>query len=251
MQNNQLKKVKLASLIITHNRILEVKAQMDIIRELWQPSVRSIDIYHEFNGNKKWYPQKYKEDFLYRNTQMSHFQGACYMLNQGIKHILSSPKKYDYIIVSSADTWFFNPNKFKNIISICQKKNYQLATSLVWGMVFGTEFFIITPNLAKRVFPLKYKKINSIKILEWSSNKIFVVESIFTIQLLKTLLKPNYIYLIPGRRTVWPHNRYLSSNFYASHHDPIQRRKDITLQINKLLGKRIVHMPTLYKFFYN
>lgn len=243
------KKLKIASVIITHNRIDEVKAQMDIIRELWQPMFETIDIYHEFNGKRCWYPKKYKEDFLHRHRYMPHFTGANHMFNQGFKHVLESGKKYDYIIASSADTWFFDPKKLKSIILTCSKKRYQLVTSL-WGvMALGTEFFIITPELAKKVLPLRFTKfINKYRLLKWTHTKIAIFEMIFTFQVMKVLKNPNKIYLIPGRRAVWPANRFYSPNFYASHHDQIKRKKDILPKIRYALGDRITNMPGLYKF---
>ncbi len=243
------RKINIASVIITHNRIDEVKAQMDIIRELWKPMFKSVDIYHEFNGRKSWYPKPYREDFLHRHKYMPHFVGASHMFNQGFKHVLESGKKYDYIIASSADTWFFDPKKLKSIILACSKKRYQLATSL-WGvMALGTEFFIITPELAKKVFPLRFSKfINKYRLSKWTRIKIAIFESIFTFQVMKVLKNPNKIYLIPGRRTVWPVNRFYSSNFYASHHDPKQRIRDITPKIGNILGDKIENMPNLNKF---
>ncbi|MBI3109515.1 hypothetical protein HYZ06_00545 [Candidatus Daviesbacteria bacterium] len=243
------KNLKIASLIITYSRVLEAKAQMDIIREAWQPMFGSLDIYHEFNGKKSWYPKKYREDFLHKHKTMPHFTGANYMLNQGIKHVLSSGTNYDFIIVTSADTWFFDPKKLKKIILTCHKKNLQLATSL-WGMIaLGTEFFIITPNLAKKVFPLRYTLfISKYKILKWTSTKIAVFESLFTIQIMRVLKNPNRIYLIPGRRTVWPTNRFHSPNFYASHHDQSKRKREILPEIRIVLKDRIENMPSLNKF---
>ena len=114
--NMYAKKLKIASIIVTYNRVEEAKAQMDIIRELWQPMFESVDIYHEFNGEKLCHPQKYKEDFLHRHKPMPHFVGANHMLNQGIKHVLESGNKYDYIIASSADVWFYDPKKIKEVI---------------------------------------------------------------------------------------------------------------------------------------
>ena len=89
---------------------------------------------------------------------MSHFIGANHMLNEGIKHILESKKNYDFIIVTSADAWFYDPKKLKQIILICFRKRYQLATSLWGGITLATEFFIITPNLARKLFPLNFIK---------------------------------------------------------------------------------------------
>lgn len=236
-------------MIITHNRCLEAKAQMDIIRETWQPMFGMLDIYHEFNGKKSWYPKIYREDFLHKHKEMPHFAGANHMLNQGIKHVLQSGKNYDFIIVSSADTWFYNSKKLKKIILACHKKKLQLATSL-WGMIaLGTEFFIIAPNLARKVFPLRYTRfISKYRILKWTSTKIAVFESLFTIQVMRVLKNPNKIYLIPGRKAVLAKNRFYSPNFYASHHDPKMRKKDILPKIRLILQNRIENMPSLQKF---
>lgn len=243
------KKIRVACLIITYNRINEAKAQMDLIRETWQPMFDSVDIYHEFNGKKNWYPQKYRENFLSRHKSMSHYIGANHMLNKGFKHILDSFKKYDYIIASSSDVWFYDPKKLKKIILDCFKQKYQLATSLWGGMVLNTEFFIITPELAKKVFPLRYMDfINKYKLLRWANNKISILENIFTFKVIRVLKNPNKFYLIPGRRTIWPTNRFYSANFYASHHDPIKRRKDVLPNIKTILEAKLTNMPSLYKF---
>ncbi|MBI4036211.1 hypothetical protein HY383_04640 [Candidatus Daviesbacteria bacterium] len=246
----QAKKLKIASIIVTYNRVKEAKAQMDIIRELWQPRFESIDIYHEFNGRRNWYREKYKEDFLHYHKKMAHFFGAGYMLNQGIHHVLTSSKKYDYIIVTSADTWFYDPIKLKRMILTCHKKKIQLTTSLWMGIVLGTEFFIITPELAKKVFPIKFiHTINKYQFINWvRPGKIALFETLFTLRVMRVLKNPNKIYLIPGRRTVWPRNRYWSANFYASHHDRAQRKKDILPQIHNVLGSRIEKMPSLIRF---
>lgn len=243
------KNIKIASLIITHDKVKEVKAQMDIIRELWEPMFGNVDIYHEFNGKKAWYAKKYKENYLHTHRSMSHLSGANYMFNQGIKHILESGKKYDFIIASSGDTWFYDPKKLKSIILTCQKKGYQIATSL-WGFAtLGTEFFIIRPELANKVFPLKFAQvINKYNPLKAYRTKIAIFESIFTLKIMRILKNPNKIYLIPGRKTVWPKNRFYSANFYASHHDPQKRRKDIGIKLRSLLGEKIENMPVLNTF---
>jgi len=243
------KKLKIASIIVTYNRVEEAKAQMDIIRELWQPVFAGVDIYHEFNGKKSWYPKKYCEDFLSYHKPMSHFLGANHMLNMGIKHVLNSKKNYDFIIATSADVWFYNPGKLKKIILACKRKKFQLATS-IWGVMgLSTEFFIITPDLAKKVFPLKFSQfIKKHLLLKWSRIKLAVFESIFTFKVMKALKNPKRIYLIPGRKTVWPKNRFYSANFYASHHDPQKRRRDIGVELRSLLGEKIENMPVLNTF---
>lgn len=241
--------LKIASIIVTYNRVLEAKAQMDIVRELWQPMFGRVDIYHEFNGKKSWYPQKYKEDFLCRHKPMSHYVGANYLLNQGFKHVLESGVKYDFIIATSADTWFYDPKKLKDIILRCSRKRFQVATSLWFGVVLNTEFFIINPELAKKIFPLSFTHIiNKYEPLKWAHTKISIFESVFTLQVLKVLKNPRKIYLIPGRRAIWLKNRFYSPNFYASHHDRQQRKRDVSPRITNILGDRLGNMPVLNKF---
>ena len=248
----QAKNIKIASIIITYNRIDEAKAQMDIIRELWQPMFGAVDIYHEFNGKKNWYPKKYREDTLHHHKQMAHFIGANHLLNQGFKHILESGKKFDYIIAASADTWFYDPKKLKEVILAMHRKKCQLATSLWFGVILSTEFFIITAPLAKKVFPLHFTKIiNKYKPLKWTYSKISIFESVFTIQVIKVLKNPNKIYLIPGRRAIWPKNRYYSANFYASHHDHNLRKRDLMPKIHTVLGSKIEKMPSLHQFLFD
>lgn len=241
-------KIRIASIIVTYNRVSEAKAQMDIIRKLWQPNFENIDIYHEFNGKKKWYPNKYSEDFLHRHKSMYYLSGANYLVNQGFKHVFESGKKYDLIIVTSADAWFYDPKKLNNLVNTMHEKKFELATSL-WGMVvLGTEFFIIKPSLAKKVFPLRLTNILKQKrVLKWA-HKIAVFESVFTLKVMRVLKNPNKIYLIPGRKTVWTKNRYNSPGFYASHHDPIQRKIDIEVKIKSISGRKIDKMPGLSKF---
>lgn len=244
-----LKKIKLASLIITYNRVAEAKAQMDIIRELWEPLFKKVDIYHEFNGKKSWYPKKYREDYLHKHKPMSHYIGANHMLNQGAKHILESGQKYDYIIASSADTWFYDANKLKAIILTSKRKGYQLATSLWAGVVLSTEFFVLTPTFARKLFPLDITHIiNKSSFFKWAYTKISIFESAFTFQVMKILKKPNKIYLIPGRRVILLNNWHYSPNFYASHHDRNQRRQDLLPKLPSLLKDRMKDMPALVKF---
>lgn len=247
----QAKNINIASIIITYNRVTEAQAQMDIIKELWQPMFKTIDIYHEFNGKKDWHPKKYKEDFLYRHKTMSHFIGASHLLNQGIKHVLESGNRYDYIVATSADVWFYDPKKFKEIILHCARKQVQLATSLWFGVILSTEFFILTPNLAKKVFPLHFTEIiDKYKPLRWTYSKVSIFESLFTLQIIRALKNPDKIYLIPGRRAIWLQNRYYSANFYASHHDHHKRKTDLLPKIRSILGDKIEKMPSLNQFLF-
>lgn len=249
VKHMQSKKISIASIIITYQRVSEAKAQMDIIRQTWQPLFKKVDIYHEFNGKKSWYPKKYQEDFLHRHKSMSHFVGANHLLNEGIKHVLSSNQKYDYIIAASSDAWFYDPNKLKRVILTCQRKGFQLATSLWGGLALSTEFFILTPSLAQKLFPLNLTKIiNKSRFFKWAYSKVSIFESAFTFQVMRVLKNPNKIYLIPGRRVILLYNWHYSPHFYASHHDRRKRKKDISPKIRHVLGQSLENMPSLNKF---
>ncbi len=267
MQNGSpgRKKLKIASLIITYNRVDEARAQMDIIRELWEPILDRVDIYHEFNGKPKWYPKIYREDYLHKHKPMSHFIGASHMFNQGMKHILESGEKYDFIIASSADTWFYDLKKLKTVLLSCRKNHYQLVASLWSGMILGTEFFIITPDLAKKIFPIRLsqflsknkasfllrnkasfllrnkasfllrneakpltKELRSLrnKILRWTNSQIArLFECIFTLQVIRHLKNPKKIYLLPGREIIWLFGNRYFSPSFYASHHDKNQRK--------------------------
>lgn len=247
-----MSKINLACVITTHSRVEDAKGQMDLIRDKWTPYFTSIDIYHEFNGEKKWYPKKYREDFLFRHPKMPHLKGAIYLIEQGIKDVLESKKEYDFIIVASSDAWVYDPKKIYELIQECQDKGYELATSIWFGTGLATEFFIITPSLAKKVFPLNYEKYlehhkiakvldsySHTKLVEkyipWS--KMGTVEFYFTKKALGILKNPKEIYLIPGRKFVFHHNRFHSKGFYSSHHDREKKLKAIQSTLLEPISK--------------
>lgn len=229
-------------MITTYNRVEDAKGQMDLIRDRWAPYFERVDIYHEFNGEKDWYKEEYREDFLYRHPKMPHLKGAIYLIEQGIKHVLESKVTYDFIVVASSDAWVYNPKKIHEIIKKCSEKKYELATSIWFSVGLATEFFIITPSLAEKVFPLNYEKyLKSHKIpklldayshtkfvekyIPWS--KMGTVEFYFTKKALMILKNPKKIYLIPGRRFVHFHNRFSSKGFYSSHHNREKKLKSL------------------------
>jgi len=227
--SQKLKELKIAVVITTYSKVSDAKKQMDIIHELWEPLFKTTDIYHEYNGEKAWYPEKYKESHLHRHTWLPHLEGAMYLMNKGIQHVLQSQKKYDYIVVASADVWIYNQEKIAEMFIHLYKRKYQLATSLWNGPFFSTEFFIISPKLAKKVFPLNifvFKKWYPI-MLQFAKKTTFpLVETYFTYSCIHALKQRVYnIYLIPGRRFVLYFNRFHSEQFYLSHHNLQKKEK--------------------------
>lgn len=235
MQMKKLKDLNIAFVITTYNKIEDAKGQMDLIRNIWEPLIKQADIYHEYNGEKDWYPKKYKETVLSRHPSLPHLEGAVDLINKGIADVLSSKKPYDYIVVASADVWIYNPQKVKNILTECLTKHMQLATSLWHGPVFSTEFFIITPDVAKQIFPLPFSKFvkKYPAFLSFAKKTTFaLVELYFTYRYLKLIRSFKKIYLIPGRKLVTYRSRFSSKNFYASHHNMEEKRKYIATHKN-------------------
>lgn len=209
--------MKLAVLLITYDRIKDVKISMKLIRDLWsrEEELQNIDIYHAYNGEFKNYPKKFLEDKLIRRPNPGHYQGAANLINTGIKEILESKKNYDYVFVMSGDVWLIKPKILVNVLKTMTNQKYQFATSL-WPDLFfipryfASEFFIITPKLAQKVFPLRLNKpLFTLPLVEQALTK-----SVLDHAALKD------IYLLPGRRLVWGFNRHYSPSLgYLSHHN--------------------------------
>ena len=213
--------MKLAVLLITYDRIEDVKISMKLIRKLWsqEKDLQDIDIYHAYNGEFKNYPKKYLENKLIRRPNPGHYQGAADLINAGIKEILNSQKNYDYVFIMSGDVWLIKPKNLTQILKTMSIKNYQMATSL-WPDLFfipryfSSEFFIIAPTLAQKIFPLSLKK---------PFLSLPLVEQALTKSVLKHL-SPLKVYLLPGRRIVWGLNRHYSPSLgYFSHHSLSQK----------------------------
>lgn len=206
---------------------------MKLIRDFWslEEELQKIDIYHAYNGESKKYPKKFLEDKLIRRPNLGHYAGAADLINTGIETILNSAsvipslsrdpflKKYDYILVMSGDVWLIKPKVLVKILDTITSKNYQFATSL-WPDLFfipryfASEFFIITPKLAQKIFPLHLNKpLLTLPLVEQA-----LTEHVLSHATLKE------IYLLPGRRLVWGFNRHYSPTLgYLSHHNLSQK----------------------------
>lgn len=242
---DECQNLRIAYILTTYNRVDEVKGQQEIIRHIWEPLFAKVDIYHEFNGPEELYTDRYLENKLFKHQSMPHYLGAAYLIDQGISHVVSSGKDYDYIVVSSGDVWFYNPQKIREIFQDLEKGKYQLATSLYSGPLFVTEFFIITPALARKVFPLRFghwyrKFFLAAKVGE--SLKLGLVETLFTIRVVKAIKSVKFIYFIPGRRFVsgwriW--KRHHSKDFYSSEHNKHRRKKQVIQALSPHISKEM------------
>lgn len=194
---------------------------MKLIRDFWslEEELQNIDIYHAYNGESKKYPKKFLEDKLIRRPNLGHYAGAADLINNGIKEILESNNNYDYVFVMSGDVWLIKPKVLVKILDTITSKNYQFATSL-WPDLFfipryfASEFFIITPKLAQKIFPLHLNKpLLTLPLVEQA-----LTEHVLSHATLKE------IYLLPGRRLVWGFNRHYSPTLgYLSHHNLSQK----------------------------
>ncbi len=110
--------------ISTYNRVIDAKVQMELVRNLWHKEkiLKNITIYHLFNGKKEWYPKKHLENFLIRCKNPGFYEGAGLLIDTGIEKILKSKKKFDFIIVSSADVWLIKPVLLAKILKQMDKK---------------------------------------------------------------------------------------------------------------------------------
>lgn len=239
--------MKLAVLLISHDRIVDTKIGMELITHLWKshPLLKSIDIFHAYNGPHALYPQVYLEKKIVRRKNLGHHHGAADLIDAGMAMILNSSKKYDYIFVMSGDTWLIKPEVIAHIIRSMKLKKILLAATL-WPSAFlipnhfATEFFIISGKFAKKIFPLnlvdffKSRPIdNSLYNLLQALRIVIVpkVEFCFTHKILAGLNVSfwsfhwrKFVCLFPGRQMYYGFNRFYSPKMgYMSHHDLKQK----------------------------
>lgn len=243
--------LSIAYIIVTHNRTDEAKAHMEIIRTLWQPLFKGITIYHQYNGNPDLYKNLYKEDFLHTYPAKPHVMGAADLINKGISHVLSSKVKCDYIVIASADTWVYNAMKIKNLFQSLMDKNSDIASSFWHGPFLSTEFFVITPHLARKVFPLSFEKwVRSHAFLRFISLYTIypIFEQYFTREVKNAIDLSSALFLIPERKFVWPGNRFETKDFYLSHHNIQKRKLHLKKYLSHSIKEKNQEMPTLSQF---
>ena len=229
--------MKIAVLQTSYKRIRDTKIGMRIIREVWPqvPTLQNVDIYHANNAPDHEYPQKYLENFLIRRPTMTHYEGAADLIDAGVNAILQHEEKYDFILVMSGDVWLVKPQEIENILLKMHSKNVSFASSLWPNLLFmptlfSTEFFIITPNLARNVFPLNlhsfFSRRHVANFLYSLTLRVPVltlpkVEVCFTEKVKNAVQKDQSSWmLIPGRRVNIGVNRFYSPKLgYLSHHD--------------------------------
>lgn len=231
-------------MIVTYNRIENAKIQMELIRNLWSSEelLENITVYHAYNGEQQWYPQKYLEDFLIRCENPGFYEGAALLIDSGIRKALSSKTHFDYIIVTSADVWLIKPYVLVEILQEMERRGYALATSQwFFQKALATEFFIIDSEFAKDVFPLELPKFEQRhKFLTYLSRTVInkpILEVCFAERVASVLgcafNSPEWrkkVYLLPQRCCAHWFNHYDTPVLgYLSYHNT-KRKREIVIR---------------------
>ncbi len=161
--------MNIGCLIYTYDRTDDALILMEIVREQWSKFFPKVYITHCFNGRKSWYPKKYLEDKLIRQTNPGHFAGASNLIDAGMTHFMQVGKKenIESVVVLAADTWLLKPDYLYRLLENMRRMEKVLATT-PWGMPgddlknkgFAGDFFVINLDWAKRnrFFPINYQK---------------------------------------------------------------------------------------------
>lgn len=245
--------MKIATVIVTYDKVAHAKIQMEIIKILWKQfaNLKHVDIFHVFNGRREWYPKRYLEKKLIRVPSQSHYEGAAGMIDQGIQAVLKSGVKYDYIMVSSADVWVTKPQSVSELLTAMQKHKTVLATSW-WHMpgLHATEWFIVERGIAEKIFPLNFSDFShSNPILKYVSRLITVfpfvkpplVEACFTLKIhegLQHAKTHQSARLLNGRKFIHFQNRFVSEELgYTSQHDLKHKMEILPEDVDRTLEK--------------
>lgn len=159
-------KIKIAVVLYTYDRTDDVRVNQEIIRYIWPCDQFNIKIIHCFNGQKKWYPEKYLEDDLVRLKNSGHFQGAAELIDAGIAIVSRKYSNFDYVVVLAADTWLIKADYITRVITEMQKGGKYLATC-PWGLPernklfevgMAVDFYVLDYQWSKKqkMFPIRY-----------------------------------------------------------------------------------------------
>jgi hypothetical protein len=247
-------------LIYTYNRTDDARINMEIIRNVWKKSkyFKNVKIIHCFNGEKKWYPEKYLEDELVIMKNTWHFQGAADLIDAGINKFNKKYRDIDYVIILAADTWLINPNYLENLLVKFWEKKSNLATCR-WGLPkrndfadvgIALDFFVVDLKWAKkyRMFPIGYKdffeKYSDLILYQKGGN--VMLEKLLLARYMKAVSGEEKsggvarkkalekIFVISNREPVhsrvdkdgfWIRNMYWPKMGLLTHHDPLSKKK--------------------------
>jgi len=247
--------MKLALIINTFNRIKDAQIQMRLVRSFWaqEALLRTTTIYHLYNGKKTWYPHKYLEDFLIRTNNPGHYQGAALLIDTGIQAALKNQTKFDYLLVTSADVWLIKPAVLAQIIRQMKTQKFSLATSRwFFQKALATEFFIIKPQLAQKVFPLNLhlfeRKHPFLSSLSNSFLNLPIVEVCFARKVTRALncrfydrrFKKHVLFLPTRKNVHWLNHHFTPALGYLSHHN-LKEKIKLALETAPTINNLLYH----------
>ena len=163
-------------LIYTYDHLDDARISQEISKNFLTKTLDPIILIHAYNGKESFGYKQYLEDVLIRRKNIGHFEGACDLLNAGVKEA-EKHKEIQYLLVTAADTWVLNEQFLKKIIED-MKKNNQIIATCAWDnrgikdydinflmnlfkIGFASDFFILDMNWQRKVklFPLDFKSI--------------------------------------------------------------------------------------------
>lgn len=153
-------------LLYSYHHLDDARIQQEISKQLYAPVFGGTYLVHSHNGSRSFGYRPYLEDKLLRLKNRGHFQGACDLVNAGVKHFISLHQPHiKYVLVTAADTWCLNATFLKHLLKEMEQ-NKKVLTVASWSRNqspnkisgFSTDFFIINLDWAKRtkIFPLQY-----------------------------------------------------------------------------------------------
>jgi len=194
-------KIKLGFLIYTYDRVDDVRINMEIIESRWKSAglFSDVKMVHAYNGQERWYPEKYLEDDLIRMGNPGHFRGASELIDAGMGVMREKYGDRDYVIVVASDTWLVSPEKTYRLIERMARENLLLATC-PWGLPeradirdvgVAVDYFILDSKWAAEysLFPLAYRefyeKFGELMLYQNASN--VMLEKLFLMRYLQAV----------------------------------------------------------------
>lgn len=252
-------KTKIAVVLYTYDRTDDARINQEIIRYIWPAEQFEIKIIHCFNGQKKWYPEKYLEDDLVRIKNSGHFQGASELIDAGVAVVNRKYLNFDYVVVLAADTWLIKADYIAKVIAEMKNGGKYLATC-PWGLPernklfevgMAVDFFIFDLQWARKqkMFPIRYadfyRKYGEFVIYQFGGNvmleKLLLARFMQAIvkefpdnnrMRLKTLEKmrtlserePVHSHIVDGN---WIRTHYWPKIGLLTHHEPLPKQQII------------------------
>ncbi len=244
--------LKLAVLAITYDKTEHASGLWKVFHHIWKAheGIDAITLFHVYNGKPEWYPEKTGEDRLILRPNAGHIHGVADMLNAGMEEVLSSKEAFDFIVVCSSDAWITRPEKVIEILQEMKLYRQQLLTSRWFGWrTWASEWFAISPDLAREVFPLALTLRPEQKLFMQLGTAIHAVLPFFQIPMFEYRLsaelrsrlanKKKLVRSIPHRSFVWPLNRYFTREIgYISHHSLDKKHALLTPAVRQAVSKK-------------